>query len=379
VISRTNPLISIIDLANDTGDNFRQYLSGLKQLAPLETEAIAVADGDKTYPERVEEKIEYSKSLNSVGCEATEMKPSSSLFVSVIIPVFNDCDRLKICLEKLANQTYPNHLYEIIVVDNASNNGEEIEKVISQCSQAIATYESFPSSFAARNQGISLAKGEIIAFTDADCIPTIDWIEKGVKNLLSMPNCGLVAGKVDVFFKDSHRVTPVELYESITAFPQQELIEKYNYAATANVFTFKSVIDRVGNFDPYLKSSGDIEWGQRIAKFGYQQVYADDVCVAHPARYSFTQLIKRTIRLAGGVQDLHDKQSSSPLDRNLLYLKELVKNLVPPVNFWLKILLGSNLQNPSQKLQVCWVMFIVRYTSAWEMLRLKFGGSSTRD
>jgi glycosyltransferase involved in cell wall biosynthesis len=365
VISRTNPLISIINLANDTGNNFRQYLSGLKQSAPPETKTTA--------------EIKYSESLNSVHHEIAKMESSSSLFVSVIVPVFNDCARLKICLEKLANQTYSSDLYEIIVVDNASNNGEEIEKVVALFSQAVVTYESFPSSFAARNQGISLAKGDVIAFTDADCIPTVDWIEKGIKNLLSTPNCGLVAGKIEVFFNDSHRVTSVELYESITAFPQQELIEKYNYAATANVFTFKSVIERVGNFDPDLKSSGDIEWGQRVAKFGYKQVYADDVCVAHPARHSFTQLIKRTVRLAGGIQDLHDKQSYSPLDRNFLYLKELIKNLVPPVNFWLKILFRSNLTSLNQKLQVCWVMFIVRYTSAGEIIRLKCGGSSTRD
>jgi glycosyltransferase involved in cell wall biosynthesis len=307
------------------------------------------------------------------------MEQLSSLFVSVIVPVFNDRDRLKICLEALENQTYPQNLYEIIVVDNASNDGEEVKEVVARFSQAFVTYESFPSSFAARNQGISLAKGDIIAFTDADCIPAVDWIEKGVKNLLFTPNCGLVAGKIEVFFKDSNRVTPVELYESITAFPQKELIEKYNYAATANIFTFKNVIERVGNFDAHLKSSGDIEWGQRVAKFGYQQVYADEVCVAHPARYSFAQLFKRTVRLAGGMYDLYDKKSSSALEKNKMYAIGLVQNLVPPVNFWLKILFQSNLKSLNQKLQVCWVMFLVRYISAGETLRLKFGGSSTRD
>ncbi|MCU0535401.1 MAG: glycosyltransferase [Hydrococcus sp. Prado102] len=307
------------------------------------------------------------------------MEHLSSPFVSVIVPVFNDRDRLKICLEKLENQTYPNHLYEVVVVDNASDNGEEVKDLVARFARAIATYESFPSSFAARNQGISLAKGDIIAFTDADCIPALNWIEKGVKNLLFTPNCGLVAGKIEVFFKDSSKVTPVELYESLTAFPQKELIEKYNYAATANIFTFKDVIKRVGNFDARLKSSGDIEWGQRVAKFGYQQIYADEVCVAHPARYSFTQLFKRTVRLAGGMCDLYDKQSSSWLERNKMYAMGLVQNLVPPVNFWLKILFKSNLKSFNQKLQVCWVMFLVRYISAGETLRLKLGGSSTRD
>jgi hypothetical protein len=45
----------------------------------------------------------------------------------------------------------------------------------------------------------------------------------------------------------------------------------------------------------HLKSCSAIEWGQRIVKFGYQQVYADDACVAHPARHSFVLLYNFSI------------------------------------------------------------------------------------
>jgi glycosyltransferase involved in cell wall biosynthesis len=307
------------------------------------------------------------------------MEHLSDLFVSVIVPVFNDRDRLKICLEALENQTYPQHLYEVIVVDNASDDGEEVKALVARFSQSRATYEGCPGSYKARNKGVAIAKGEVLAFTDSDCIPAKDWIEKGVKNLQKYPQCGLIAGKIEIFFKDSSKVTPVELYESITAFPQKELLDKYNYGATANIFTFKKVIERVGKFDDNLKSGGDVEWGQRVAKFGYQQIYCDEVCVAHPARYSFAQLYKRTVRLAGGMYDLCEKKSSSARDRNKMYVMKLIQNIVPPVNFWLKIFFQSNLKNFNQKLQVCWVMFLVRYISAGEMLRLTLGGNSTRD
>lgn len=307
------------------------------------------------------------------------MKPLFNPFVSVIVPVFNDADRLKSCLEALENQTYPQNLYEVIVVDNASDNGEEIKRVVSLFSRALLAYESFPSSFGARNKGISLAKGSVIAFTDADCIPAINWIEKGVTNLLFTPNCGLVAGKIEVFFKDSSKVTTVELYENITAFPQKELIEKQHYAATANVFTLKEVFDRVGMFVPELKSSGDIEWGWRVYSAGYRQIYAEDTCVSHPARYSIFQLYKRTIRLAGGIYDLYDRKSYSLLKRNVLYATNLLQNLIPPLNFVINTFKNPDLKKIQQKLQVSLVMFLVRYVTAGEMIRLKLGGSSTRD
>ena len=80
-------------------------------------------------------------------------------FVSVIIPVYNDAERLKKCLLALEKQTYPQAQYEVIVVDNASE--ENIKDVVSQFPQARLTFENSPGSYAARNQGISIAKGEL--------------------------------------------------------------------------------------------------------------------------------------------------------------------------------------------------------------------------
>lgn len=302
-----------------------------------------------------------------------------SPFVSVIIPVLNDAKRLRLCLQALAQQSYPRSCYEVIVVDNGSDAAENIAGVVAQFEGAIVAEESYPSSFAARNKGITLAKGEVIAFTDADCLPAADWLEQGVNKLLSVPNCGMVGGRVDIFCRDPDQATPVELYESITAFPQQNLVERQHYAATANVFTFKRVIQQVGGFEAHLKSSGDIEWGQRIAAAGYPLAYADEARVAHPARYSWSQLFKRTVRLAGGLYDLYHQECYSLLDRNRIYALKLVESLVPPVNFVINVFVNSPLQGIKQKVQVSAVMFFVRYVSAGEMIRLKLGGTSTRD
>ncbi|MBD1804923.1 glycosyltransferase [Microcoleus sp. FACHB-SPT15] len=307
------------------------------------------------------------------------MSHLSSPFVSVIIPVFNDAKRLKICLEALENQTYPKSLYEVIVVDNGSDEAEDIEGVVAQFEKAIATYESAPGSYAARNKGISLAKGEVIAFTDADCIPAPDWLEKGVENLLQTPNCGLVAGKIEIFFKNPKQLTTVELYESIMALPQREFLEKHQYGATANVFTFKNVIDKVGGFDASLKSSGDVEWGQRVASFGYKPIYAEDTCVSHPARYSFNDIYKRTLRHAGGYYDLQIKKEKSFLERNKRFFISLAQDLTPPLMFAFNLFLDSRLKGVQQKLKVSLVLIFIRYVSAWEKLKLKFGGVSARE
>ncbi|MBD0336290.1 MAG: glycosyltransferase family 2 protein [Cyanobacteria bacterium Co-bin13] len=314
--------------------------------------------------------------------------PLTTPFVSVIIPVFNDAKRLKVCLAALAQQTYPKALIEVIVVDNGSDDVEQVKEVVAQFAgamgpgeplRAIATQELTPGSYAARNRGIALAKGEVLAFTDADCIPAADWIEQGVSHLLSAPNCGLVAGKISLFFQNPHRLTPVELFEKVTAFAQKEYLEQHKYGATANLFTAKAVVERVGLFNAQLKSSGDKEWGQRVASMGYRQMYADNAQVAHPARYSFDQLYRRTSRIVGGTYDLNRQGSWLSLQRNKVLVQGLLADLVPPLEFAFNAFRDLRLNGVEEKLKVSLVMFFVRYVSAWERIRLMLGGTSIRE
>ena len=302
----------------------------------------------------------------------------SSPFVSVIVPVFNDAERLKTCLEALEAQTYPKSLYEVIVVDNASDEGQDIKGVVAQFSQAIAAYESQPGSYAARNRGISLTKGEVIAFTDADCIPTADWIEKGVEILLKTPSCGLVAGEIEIFFRDPSCPTPAELYESVAAFHQKQWLEKEHWGATANLFTWKQVIERVGNFDATLKSAGDLEWGNRVATFGYEQIYTKEACVAHPARSSLKEIYLKNLRVIGGLYELQNKKYQSQLLRNWAFIFAFIVNIIPPCMFVYNAFLDSRLQKIEHKIKASSVMFLIRYISAWELLRLRTGKTVSR-
>ena len=223
----------------------------------------------------------------------------STPLVSVIVPTFNDSKRLKRCLSSLENQSYPKQFYEVIVIDN--NSEEDIKLIVDQFNQAQVTYENCQGSYTARNKGISVAKGTIFGFTDSDCIPTANWIEQGVRTLSKTPNCGLVAGKVQLFFKDPQKPTIFEIYDRMNFLRQKHYIKNYRFGATANLFTSKEVFEAVGLFNPDLKSGGDSEWGKRVFAAGYTQLYADDVLVAHPARYQWKEIRKKAVRVTEGL------------------------------------------------------------------------------
>lgn len=306
------------------------------------------------------------------------MSATTHPFVSVIIPVYNQAAPLQRCLAALAAQTYGRSHCEIIVIDNGSADAEAIAAAVAPYDNVTLTTEATPGSYAARNHGLTLARGDILAFTDADCVPAADWLAAGVQHLTQHPDCGQVVGAIDLFFADPERPTPVELYEQMTAFPQERLLKQLHGGATANLFTWRKIIEAVGPFDPYLKSNGDLEWGQRVHAHGYAQIYADAVRVQHPARSSWAELTVRTRRLVGGQYERQLKTAISPWQRQRVFWQNFLFYLMPPVFFTVSALRDRRLQGLHQKFQVAAVMVVVRAMSAWEMLRLKAGAVSSR-
>jgi glycosyltransferase involved in cell wall biosynthesis len=300
-------------------------------------------------------------------------------FVSVIIPVFNDAVRLKLCLAALENQTYDQNNYEVIVVDNDSDDNHSILGIIAQFPQVKMTTELYPSSYAARNKGIQIAKGSIIAFTDADCIPANDWLERGVNHFQSIPNCGMLIGCIEIFFQDPNHLTLIERYQNITAFRQKYYLKKFHSGATANLLTSKDVIDRVGLFNSKLKSFGDFEWGNKVFLAGYQQFYVEDMIVKHPSISLWKELKKKTLRVAGGVYDHFIDKQKSWHQKNMMFVRLIIGDLIVGIIFTINTFMNPNVKGVKQKFEVSLVHFVVQYISASEKIRLRFGGVSRRD
>ena len=226
--------------------------------------------------------------------------------VSVIIPAQNDAERLAKCLQALEQQTYPAHQFEVLVVDNASD--IPVAPILSAFPHARGLHEARRGSYAARNTGIAAARGDVLAFTDSDCLPASDWLEQGVAALSNADNCGLVGGRIEFFFRNPVAPTIVELYDSVMHLDQEEFIQKKRFSVTANLFTFKRVVEQVGLFDHSLESNGDKEWGQRVAAQGYRLVYAADACVRHPARQTFRALQRKVTRIVKGAADMRENR-----------------------------------------------------------------------
>jgi len=190
-----------------------------------------------------------------------------------------------------------------------------------------------------------------------------------------VPNCGLVGGHVELFYRDPSRPTGCELYESAFDFDQERFVTVGRFAMTANLFTTAAVMRQVGLFDVRLKSVGDRDWGNRVAASGYALVYAPHVRVRHPARYQFSKILAKRLRVAGGHHDASLK-SEMPTFRFMAGLTQQL--LRKPAR---GVPLMARYPEPAGAWTRCkaWgVLTALCYAEAAERLRLKLGGRSRR-
>lgn len=289
-------------------------------------------------------------------------------FLSIIIPHYNDAARLRLCLNALGKQSYSQEDFEIIVIDNGSS--IDLGPIKSSFPKVIFDQEEKPGSYAARNTGIALSKGEILAFLDSDCIPTEQWLKEGVTYLQIDSIIGLVGGGIKFTFRSNYHPNIFELYDSLTGLDQEHYIKNKQFSVTANLFTFRHVFVEVGLFNTMARSTSDMEWGQRVAAKGYRLLYGPDALVYHPARATWAMLLRKILRVAGGQRDSrHMRGVPEP---------SLLSSLTPPFRKINKYMHDRRIPGIKKKVLFTVLLIMIKWAVAYELIRLHLGGSPKR-
>lgn len=235
--------------------------------------------------------------------------------VSVLIPTYKSWDLLSKCLAALSRQTI-SEPFEIIVINNDLD--PHIPDELKVYGNVTFLQELKEGSYAARNKGIEAAKGEILVFTDADCIPHEKWLESGIKTLMQT-HCGIVAGDIRLFYRNPKQLTVAEVYDKYTAFNQKGYVANRN-CVTANWFSYKTIMEEFGYFNSNLKSNGDAELSRKIAN-KYPIIFDENAIVYHPARYSMEEIIIKYHRVIGGIYDRFFKNTDKDFSK---YIRKLI-------------------------------------------------------
>lgn len=212
--------------------------------------------------------------------------------MSVVIPVRDGVGVIERCLDALAAQHLPPP-FEVIVIDNASRD-ETLRVAQAHPLQPVVVSEPRRGSYAARNAGIAQAKAPALAFTDADCVPDPGWLRAGTAALAAAP---LVGGCIAPY---GDAGTAAARYDRALYLQQDDYVTRLGFAATANLFVRREVLDRIGGFDDDLRSGGDLELCRRALSAGFALGYEPAAVVRHPPRGSARELWRLHRRLGAG-------------------------------------------------------------------------------
>ena len=219
------------------------------------------------------------------------MSASETPRISVIVPHYNDEDRLQKCLEALHAQSGLDGPIEIVVGDNDSAVGfAEMQRRFGEMARIVHVPER--GAGPARNAAVAASRGDILAFIDSDCLPSKDWIAQGVRALATSD---IVGGRVDVSIEHDDALSGAEAFEKIFAFDNRSYILRKGFSGSGNLFCRRTVFEHVGGFQGEV--SEDRDWCNRAVRAGYSLAYAHDAAIEHPARPDWATLQKKWRRL----------------------------------------------------------------------------------
>lgn len=174
--------------------------------------------------------------------------------------------------------------YEIVIVDNGST--DSTSSVISGWSDRLPLqhlYEAQPGLSCARNRGLAASRGNLIFFTDDDCIVSSDWLSTGTRLLSGQPR-QIIGGRIELYDPTDRPVT-IKLAESPASLSSTG--DLLGFLHGCNMIFGRCVVEEVGPFDTLLgagtrcKAAEDTDFVHRAFRHGIPVQYRPELHLAH--------------------------------------------------------------------------------------------------
>ena len=191
-------------------------------------------------------------------------------FVSIIIPALNSEKTLDACLNAIWSMDYPKDRLEVILVDNGSTDGTV--KIAKKHNIRIFIKPKVNISVL-RNFGAKMARGEIYAFVDSDCLVQRDWLKSAIQILnnssVGATGCG-------------YEIPPNASWIEKSWFVLREASrKKVNFIPAGNLIIRRKVFEQVGGFNENLVTGEDYNLCDKIKRAGYLVISDNSICAVH--------------------------------------------------------------------------------------------------
>lgn len=258
------------------------------------------------------------------------MAESNLPYISIIIPTYRRPGRLAVCFQSLASLDYPQDHFEVIVVDDGSQQPPEtLVADFRECFDVMLLKQTHTGPATARNTGAAQAKGEFLAFTDDDCEPAADWLQTLAQRFAATPDFAIggrtLNGLPNNPFSTASQMLIDYLYAYYNADPlQARFFASNNMALPSNRF------NKVGGFDTtFPRAAGeDRELCDRWLNHGFQMIYAPEVLVRHSHSLTCRNFWKQHFNYGRGAFFFQQARARNGCERSRM----------EPVSFYLNLM-----------------------------------------
>ena len=207
--------------------------------------------------------------------------------VSVIIPAYNAEETIGRCLESMTRQSFKN--FEVIVVDDGSK--DKTSEIVKGFSKVRLLRQKNAGPAVARNNGAKAAKGEIIIFTDSDCVANSKWLEEMLKPFLYKNVAGVQGTYKSKQKEIIARLIQLEIEQRYVKMMKQKFID---FIGTYSAAYRKSVFVEMNGFDTSfpIASGEDTDFSFRVSRAGYKMVFNQKAIIFHTHPTSLWKYLK---------------------------------------------------------------------------------------
>jgi GT2 family glycosyltransferase len=217
-----------------------------------------------------------------------QQRASGTPVISVVIPTYGRVGSLVRCLESLCAQTF-REAYEVIVCDDGT--AEPVEPSIAHFASRVTlsvVRQKHAGPAAARNTGARHARGQFLAFTDSDCAPAPDWLQRLAERFDHNPG-HMIGGSLVNLLPDDPYATATQLimgsvYDYYAHFP-----ERQRFFSTTNLAVPVRRFWKIDGFsEEFLRAAGeDYDFCARWHEAGFASLYAPEAVVGHAHGHVF--------------------------------------------------------------------------------------------
>jgi glycosyltransferase involved in cell wall biosynthesis len=289
---------------------------------------------------------------------------SHTPILSIVVPHLNEPSNLRRCLASLDRQRADGVHLEIVVADNGSV--QVPTEVCAEFDHVMLVVEPTPGPGPARNAGAAIARADLIAFIDADCVAQPGWARALVDYFTDHSEIDFVGGSIGVL-PTGQRMTAVEAFESVFSYRTAMLVQEQHFAPTGNMAVRKSCFQAVGPFAGIARHEDRI-WGHKAVGMGMRLAYVPSARILTQGCTNYGALARRT-----DIQLAHDRADlASGIIPRLRWL--LLAGMVAGSALFqgMSILRSPEIRNSTERLCAWRCLAAIRIYRAKRMVELMF-------